>query len=423
MKRFILALIVCVGTSAQAQTIIEPILTRTDTQKEIELGQQVYRHFLDTEDLSRNEAYIRRVNRVFGQLVAALPEKVYPFQVMVLANNSVNAVCAPGGFVAVYEGLLTKLPDDDQLATVLAHELGHAVRRHNSRRWRKMQTQLAKQLIVSILLGTRINDSQLGSDFVGFTYDHECEADDFGAELYLRAGFEPKNIANAMRTFAEMEKGLPKKPIYQRDHPETARRVASLEARRDKLIAGGLKPIDVSAPNLTVESVFGKIPTIAPQPCSWMTTEPGTTWQYEVSGSTGGRSSYVIKAVGLATVNSTPVVRMELDMGSKPVPYQMILDGNRIWRRNRPADQKSVWTLEAVMPEVGESEGDEKRAFAAVAAEAVDVPAGKFENCLFVKQRDGDRILHCWYAKGVGLVKRVNPASGVTEVLISHKRP
>ncbi len=110
-------------------------------------------------------------------------------------------------------------------------------------------------------------------------------------------------------------------------------------------------------------------------------------------------------------------------MAGRPVPYQMILDGDRVWRRNRPTDQKSQWSLEVIVPEVGRTDGDQKRSFEAVKLETVETPAGVFKDCVLLRITEEGRILSCWYAPLVGLVKRVNEATGISEMLLSHVVP
>lgn len=418
-KTVLIAFVFCLGAVTQGKQVF----VKTDTQSEIEVGRAVYDSILSQGLVSKNDLYIRRVNRVFSQLTSVLTQKLYPFQVVVVASNQINAECLPGGYVTVFEGLLAKMPDDDQLAFVLAHEIGHGYRRHYVRRMRKMQSEVASQAIVSILFGTEIDNRAIGLASLRFTRENETEADEFGTELYLRAGFDPNQVTSGMKVIASLDDGGQHVPEYLLTHPEPAKRVAHIQEVADKLLAKGLKPQNADLTDISVESVFGKIPVISPIPCKWVTSTTGETWKYRVSSSQSADSEYSVKALGIASIGSTPIVRMEIDMAGKVIPYQMIVDGDRVYRRNRPTNQKSEWAVEVVFPDVGRTDGEGDLSCEAVKTEAVETPAGTFKDCLVLEVKQGTRTLKCWYAPSVGLVKRINEASGVTEILVSHYVP
>jgi len=397
---------------------------RTDTQVEIEEGRSAYESIIASSRVSKNEDYRRRVQRILDQLVSALPEKLYAFQAVVLADNDVNACCLPGGYMFVNEGLLVAMPEDSELAFTLGHELGHAIRRHWARSLRRQQSDFAIAAFVSVMTKRALDEEGLYLRSLAHTREHESEADAFGTELYLRAGFDPAKVADTMKVFIDLERGRGSQvPLYLRTHPFPDDRFQAVSSLTQKLLAGGLKPIDVNKPDISVEQIFGKIPTIAPTPCPWQLDQPGTEWTYSVN-SGSGNSEYVIKCTGAATVGQTKIAHMEIKLANRPVGYQVVADGDRVWRRNRLEKSDSPWSVEAVFPDEGSLIEEGGQRFEYVGKESLDVPAGHFPDCLKVKITTADgRVLIAWYASGTGLVKRFNEKAGVTETLVAMKRP
>ena len=391
---------------------------RTDTLKEVEMGREEYDRILKSGLVSKNDAYKRRVDRILSQLVNALPVKLYPYQAVVIADGNVNAACAPGGFMFVHEGLLVQMPDDDALASVIGHEIGHAYRRHGIREMKKMQTAITAEAISSILLGTQMNTNSLGLTRLRYSREHETEADAFGTELYLRAGFNPEKVHLGMQTLDRLFGRENRGPIYLRSHPFSEDRVKEIVKTRDALLAGGLKPINVDSPELSVEKVFGKVPTLAPIPSAYFNFNPGDFWEYEVFSGGRATSSYSISCIGAATVGLTTIYRMEVNMAGNAISYQVIPDGNRLWRRNRPQDSKSPWTLEAIVPDPAESEGSEASAFFHLASESLLTSSKTYTSTIKVLHRSGEKEFHAWYAPEVGLVQRTNTKTNTKEILV-----
>jgi beta-barrel assembly-enhancing protease len=118
-------------------------------------------------------------------------KKIFPYQVtLVNDDRTINAFCAPGGFIYVYTGLLYFLENEASLAAVLAHEIAHAEKRHVRQR---MLSTIGVQIILSAILG---GDSSGWKDIAGQLAGNlallsnsrrdELEADDFGFQ-YLRS--------------------------------------------------------------------------------------------------------------------------------------------------------------------------------------------------------------------------------------------
>lgn len=137
-------------------------------------------------------------------------------------DSTLNAFCAPGGYIYVYTGLIKYLESEDALAGVLAHEMGHADLRHSTR-------QLSKQYGVSVMLEVLAGNRQLIKDVTSsliglrFSRDHETEADE-ASVTYLCA--TEYNASGAAKFFEKVEaSGGQNPPEWLSTHPSHDKRI------------------------------------------------------------------------------------------------------------------------------------------------------------------------------------------------------
>jgi len=158
----------------------------------------------------------------------------YPYDFHLLADpNIVNAFALPGGQVFITAALFSKLQDEDQLAGVLGHEIGHVIHRHSAERMAK--SGFIQGIIQSIMLGSGGDPSMgqvagLVGNMMNLKYgrDQELESDDWGVRLMLEAGYDAEKLIDVMDILEEASGGK-KVPEFQSSHP-------SPENRREKII-------------------------------------------------------------------------------------------------------------------------------------------------------------------------------------------
>ena len=182
-----------------------------------------------------------RVDRVFEELRSELtPEEtrilVAP-RVTVLKDDQVNAFALPGGEVFVLTGLLDRAKDDDdELRGVLAHELGHAIKRHGVR---ALVRNAVFGLTIAMIIGD-MNDitatviagaSQL--DELSYSRSMEEEADNFGFDLLTRAHKSPEGLARFLESM-----GSQPVPELLSTHPDPEGRAKELREKMKKLGQG-----------------------------------------------------------------------------------------------------------------------------------------------------------------------------------------
>ncbi len=145
----------------------------------------------------------QQAQRVYSELLAQLTSEEQRWlgaaRVTVLTDPQVNAFALPGGETFVFTGLLDKVKLDDELRGVVAHELGHAVRRHGLRS--TVRNGIFGLALVFILgdvdsLTSAIVAGASQLDTLNFSREMEEEADDFAYKLLRRSGHSPEGLAH-----------------------------------------------------------------------------------------------------------------------------------------------------------------------------------------------------------------------------------
>lgn len=204
------------------------------------LGAQSYEAMLRKERISTDPRLNEIVTRVGKRIAGVSGHDDYDWEFKVIDSKVQNAFCLPGGKIAVYRGLLPLAKNEAGLATVMAHEVTHAIARHGGQR---ISTNLAivgglvtlqntalknnpNQNTVLALLGL---GSQVGV-MLPFSRSQEEEADEVGQTLMARAGYDPAESVLFWGRFAEVTKGK-SPPALLSDHPSSASREENLRNR------------------------------------------------------------------------------------------------------------------------------------------------------------------------------------------------
>ncbi|MBN2767913.1 MAG: M48 family metallopeptidase [Campylobacterales bacterium] len=209
-------------------------------QQELALGMQSAKEVLKKSKLSKNRNYINRVNRV-GKKIAAASGQNYKWKFYVIDDaKTANAFVLPGGQVFFYTGILKYMSNDDEIAAVMAHEVGHALARHAAERISTQQLASLGGQILQIGLGangvstgdTAIMQafgiaSQLGV-ILPYSRTQEYEADHIGLVLAARAGYNPNGALTFWSKF--MKNNSSRSPEYFSTHPNPQNRIARLKS-------------------------------------------------------------------------------------------------------------------------------------------------------------------------------------------------
>ena len=190
---------------------------------------------LKSQKVSTNAAQNERVRRVGGRIVQAAGLAGRSWDYAVFEDASPNAFVLPSGQIGVTTGLLKLVQNDDQLATVLGHEVGHVVARHAAERY---STQSTTGLVLGAVQSRAGDYSQAVGALGGmgaqlglllpFSRNHELEADRIGVDVMQRAGYNPREALALWRLMAQQ--GGASAPEFASTHPSDSTRIAALEA-------------------------------------------------------------------------------------------------------------------------------------------------------------------------------------------------
>jgi predicted Zn-dependent protease len=200
-------------------------------QQEVQLGSQYYQATLAETPVVRSGPQAAMVDRVMQRLVAVADGPDYPWEVTLLQEDATaNAFALPGGKMAVYTGILPLTEDEEGLAVVMGHEIGHVIAHHGSER---LSAQMGADLIGDLVTSrTRVSPEvwSLGFNLAAampFSRHQESEADHIGLILMARAGYDPRRAVDFWQRMAAQSKGSP--PEFLSTHPSDASRIADLK--------------------------------------------------------------------------------------------------------------------------------------------------------------------------------------------------
>ena len=165
--------------------------------------------------------------------------KDYKWEYKLVENKEVNAWCMPGGKIVVYTGILPITKDESGLATVMGHEVSHALANHGQQRMSAGMLQQAGAAGVALATGGKSEQtqqiamlaysgvSQYGA-MMPFSRSHESEADMIGLTLMAIAGYNPET-AVAFWSRMSAGSGGNKPPEFMSTHPSDATRIENLK--------------------------------------------------------------------------------------------------------------------------------------------------------------------------------------------------
>ncbi|WP_341503338.1 M48 family metallopeptidase [Gallaecimonas sp. GXIMD4217] len=246
MKKLLaLAMAAALAGCAQSPTGRDQILL-LDNSQVAQMGARSFEELKQKEKISTDRRQNAYVQCVAGAITRVLPrEQQGSWEVVLFESKSVNAFALPGKKIGVYTGLLQVAENQDQLAAVIGHEVGHVLANHSNERLSQNQlTQVGMALGDAALgmAGVQNRDLWMAGLGVGaqvgvllpFSRTHESEADAIGLELMAKAGFDPNASVALWRNMARQGSGAPVE--FLSTHPSPGTRIGKLQAGIPKVL-------------------------------------------------------------------------------------------------------------------------------------------------------------------------------------------
>jgi len=204
-------------------------LSTLSDKQEVELGKQINEQLVTNEiTLSRNRQLNQYLDSIGQRLVPNSDRPDIPYTFQVVKDDSVNAFATMGGFVYIHTGLMATADNEAQLASVVAHEIGHISGRHAVQQMR--QRAIAQGLLsaagleesAAVQIGVELAVSRPNSR------EDEFEADKKGLDSMTKAGYAPIGMVNFMEKL-QQQGGSP--PSFLSTHPAVGDRIQALNAQ------------------------------------------------------------------------------------------------------------------------------------------------------------------------------------------------
>ena len=219
-------------------------LRTMDVDQQMQLGLQSYQQILaDNQRALVTSGPTLEAVREIGYRIAEAAQAMgvdpgFDWQFNVIQSDQVNAFALPGGYTAVYTGLIPVAQNEDALAVVMGHEVAHALAHHGAERMAQQNMQRivgagvamgaggmdysAQQAVMGVFGGI----SQYGFA-LPFSRKHESEADEIGLYLMATACYDPREAPRLWERMAQAGGATP--PEFQSTHPSPETRINDFE--------------------------------------------------------------------------------------------------------------------------------------------------------------------------------------------------
>jgi predicted Zn-dependent protease len=194
----------------------------------------------------QDNGQLQRLRYIAERIIPFTPEcneraKQWKWEVNLIGSMELNAFCMPGGKIAFFYGILAKLQlDDDEVATIMGHEMAHALLEHAREQMGKNALTQGGLRIGAAILGLgNLGDlgAQMGAKLLSLTYSRsdESEADALGLVMSARAGYNPRAGVTLWQKMMAASGGKSPPKILS-THPTNAGRIKDIDARLARLL-------------------------------------------------------------------------------------------------------------------------------------------------------------------------------------------
>jgi beta-barrel assembly-enhancing protease len=224
-----------------AQSVLTPLQERR-------LGEEAMREINASNQLVNDIEITDYVSALGYRLAANSSDNQQDFTFFVLSDPTINAFALPGGFVGIHTGLIENTHSESELASVMAHEIGHVVQRHMARMMAQQKQGTLPSMammVASILLAS--GNPQLGQGAListeagmvqrslNFSRENEQEADRVGMQILDKSGFDTRAMPMFFETLMKSERFEGNAPSFLRTHPLSTERITDMRNRAEQM--------------------------------------------------------------------------------------------------------------------------------------------------------------------------------------------
>lgn len=239
---FLLTLILLTVVSCTTSPLGRKQLTLFPNSTLEQMGVTAYAQIKQETPRLKNAQVVDYVSCVASTITRAVDGGAGKWEITVFDRDEANAFALPGGKIGVYSGLLKVAENQDQLATVIGHEVAHVLAEHaNERVSTAYATQAGLDLVGAIagsasstknqLLGLLGVGAQIGI-LLPFSREQETEADLLGIELMAKGGFDPRQSVPLWQNM--IREGGRRPPEFLSTHPAGETRIQRLNGHIPK---------------------------------------------------------------------------------------------------------------------------------------------------------------------------------------------
>lgn len=245
-------LIIFISACAKNPVTGERELVLISEQEELNIGIKNYPVTTQMNNgLFKDEELQKYVNSVGKRLGSLSHRQSLPYEFNVVNSSDYNAFCLPGGKISITRGLLMNLENEDQLAGILGHEIGHATARHSANQIsRTVLTQAILASLEAVLAAKDVKNRELyslGSNFgaylmlMKYSRDQERQSDNLGLMYMEKAGYNPLGLKQSMEVLQKAHTKEPSKleSLFM-THPLTTERINTINSELNSTYKGAV---------------------------------------------------------------------------------------------------------------------------------------------------------------------------------------
>jgi len=245
---FVIFLFLAIGVSGCTE--FNPVTKQQEfimysTEREMRIGQNIARAVEKEYDLVKDPIVLDRIDAIAQRIIDVSERKDIQYYVRVIKAKEeekeqgadLNAFALPGGYVYLFDGLVDFAKSDNEIACVIAHEIGHIVAKHSIK---KLQAIMGYAIFSLASVGIGEPGLARGANYafanilMGYSREDELLADSLGARYAKKAGYASSAMIDFLARLQDKKKQERLRPkSYLRSHPYTSDRILAIKQELD----------------------------------------------------------------------------------------------------------------------------------------------------------------------------------------------